>query len=87
MGEEMEISDELSLRSNYEEAVYALSSDRRFLAIVEYWEFIYRSKLEAFEYSNSREALMDTGHKVCLREMLEDISLNTNETITVDTKW
>jgi hypothetical protein len=83
----MDTYSELELRERFQDAIAELSPNGAFLAIIEYLEFIYRSKLEEFEYDTSRSALIDTGHKRCLKVLIEDIKQNMNESIVIDTKW
>ena len=65
--------EEIELRENFEASVQGLATDKRFLAIVAYYEFIYKELLETYEFNNSRDALISTGHKVCLRELIAEI--------------
>ncbi len=83
----MDTEMELILRDKSEEAMLSLGRDARFLAIVEYMEFIYNSKLHEYEYETSREALIQTGYKVCMRELLEDINRNMKEETIVKDEW
>jgi len=71
--------EEIELRDNFEASVQGLATDKRFLAIVAYYEFIYNELLNDYEFNNSREALKAVGHKVCLRELISEIKINMNE--------
>lgn len=74
-----DVEMEMEIRNRSEEAVKSLAKDNRFLAFMDYLEFIYISKLHQYEYEDSRTALIETGHKVCLRELIEDTKRNMNE--------
>ena len=79
--------DEFQLRERFEKATLSLGKDSRFLAIVEYLDLIYYMKLQEYEFKSSREALVSTGHKVCLRNLIEEIKLNMEEVETVESLY
>ncbi len=78
---------EVIVRDNFEKAVLSLVDDKRFIAIREYLELVYNIRLREFEFETSREALIQTGYKLCLREIIEDIEKNSIELTTTDEQW
>ena len=75
----MERDEEIVVRERFEESVQSLKGDKRFLAIVDYVQFIYKKKLEDYDFSNYEDALRGVGHKDCLRGVIQDFEDNMVE--------
>ena len=78
---------EMVIRNKFEKAVNSLAKDNRFLAIMNYLSFIYINKLHDYEYENSRDALTQTGYKICLRELIEELELHMEDKQDNEDKW